>query len=102
MESGKFYAFYKPSFVNGFEGFIDKDIYYELLQAIEKVARDELTFTGLTEECQKELKASSGLITESIARRYFNEVFDTTYNVEFLFNPSLSSFKRKISVEGEA
>jgi len=40
MEPGKIYGYYRPSFVNGFEGFVDKDIYFELLQAVEGVARD--------------------------------------------------------------
>lgn len=31
MEKGKFYVYYKPSFVNGFENFIDKDINFNYL-----------------------------------------------------------------------
>jgi hypothetical protein len=31
MQKGKFYAYYKPSFINGFENFIDKDINFNFL-----------------------------------------------------------------------
>lgn len=43
MEKGKFYVYYKPSFINGFENFIDKDIDFNYLQAFEGVCRDEFT-----------------------------------------------------------
>lgn len=72
MQEGKIYAYYRPSFINGFEGFVDKDIYFELLQAVEGVARDQLTFLGLNEEVMKEIDNSDGLVTPEIARKYFD------------------------------
>jgi hypothetical protein len=43
MESGKFYVYYKPSFINGFEQYMEKDINFDFLQAFEGVCRDEFT-----------------------------------------------------------
>ena len=41
MEKGKFYAYFKPSFINGFEQYLDKDINFYYLQAYEGTCRDE-------------------------------------------------------------
>ncbi len=43
MEPGKFYVYYKPSFINGFEQYMEKDINFDFLQAFEGVCRDEFT-----------------------------------------------------------
>jgi hypothetical protein len=43
MTKGRFYVYYKPSFINGFESYIDKDINFSFLQAYEGVCRDEFT-----------------------------------------------------------
>jgi len=31
MEAGKFYCYFKPSFINGYEQYIDKDINFSYL-----------------------------------------------------------------------
>jgi len=46
MEPGKFYVYYKPSFVNGFEQYLEKDINFNFLQAFEGVCRDEFTLNS--------------------------------------------------------
>jgi len=46
IEPGKFYVYYKPSYVNGFEKFIDRDINFDFLQAYEAVCRDEFTLNS--------------------------------------------------------
>ena len=43
MEKGKFYCYYKPSFINGFEMYIEKDINFPFLQALEGICRDEFS-----------------------------------------------------------
>lgn len=64
MEPGKFYAYYKPSYINGFEGYMEKDINFDYLQAYEGVCRDEFTLnTGYveSEEFKTLLSASKGI-----------------------------------------
>lgn len=46
MTPGKFYCYYKPSFINGFEQYMDKDINFNYLQAYEGVCRDEFTINS--------------------------------------------------------
>lgn len=41
MQKGHFYCYFKPSFINGFEAYIEKDINFDYLQAFEGVCRDE-------------------------------------------------------------
>jgi hypothetical protein len=43
MEPGKFYGYYKPSYVNGYAQFIERDLNLNFLQAFEGVCREELT-----------------------------------------------------------
>lgn len=43
MKPGKFYCYFKPSFINGYEQYIDKDINFNYLQAFEGICRDEFT-----------------------------------------------------------
>ena len=43
MKKGSFYCYYKPSFINGFENYMDKEINFDYLQAFEGVCRDEFT-----------------------------------------------------------
>ncbi len=64
MEAGKFYAYYKPSFINGFEAYMEKDINFDFLQAFEGVCRDEFSLhTGYveSEEFKTLLSASRGI-----------------------------------------
>ena len=41
MKKGAFYIYFKPSFINGFEQYLEKDINFNFLQAFEGVCRDE-------------------------------------------------------------
>ena len=98
MKPGNFYCYYKPSFVNGFEQYIDKDIYFEYLQAFEGVARDE--FSPNKEYLQSEefrllLTRTNGIQTESFANEIFDRCFSRTFNVEFVFNPNFKEFRHK-------
>jgi len=104
MKEGCFYAYYKPSFLNGYHSFTEKDVNFTLLQAVEGVARDEFTFTPETlgEGWEKELKENEGQVTAEMQRKHFQNAFTRSYDVEFVFNPSMSEFKRKISVKGAA
>jgi len=42
MQPGRFYLYYKPSSINGFEQYMNKDINLEYLQAFEGDCREEL------------------------------------------------------------
>jgi hypothetical protein len=70
MQKGKFYCYYKPSFINGFEQYLDKDINFDYLQAYEGVCRDEFTLNSdfVTSEGFKEaLSKSKSLYTNKFA-----------------------------------
>jgi hypothetical protein len=99
MEPGKFYVYYKPSFVNGFEGYMDKDINFNYLQAFEGVCRDDFIpnqeYIG-SEEFKNLLSQSRGLQTEPFATEIFDQCFTRTYNVEFAFNPNFKEFRKKV------
>jgi len=41
LKPGHFYCYYKPSYINGYEQYLDKDIDFSYLQALEGVCRDE-------------------------------------------------------------
>ena len=70
METGKFYLFYKPSFINGYEQYIEKDIDFNFLQAFEGVCRDEFVMNGKyieSEEFKTLIEATQGIQTEKFA-----------------------------------
>ena len=99
MESGKFYVYYKPSFINGFEQYMEKDIDFNYLQAYEGVCRDEFTAKNAyigSEEYKNILSATKGLQTEKFAAEIFDQCFTRSFNVEFGFNPNFKEFRRKM------
>jgi len=103
MEPGHFYVYYKPSFINGFEQYIEKDINFNFLQALEGVCRDDFTPNVAylqSEEFKTLLGASRGLQTERFAADIFDNCFSRTYNVEFAFNPNFKEFRKKLKRGG--
>lgn len=42
LEKGKYYVYYNPSYLNGYENLIDKGLDMHHLQALESICRDEL------------------------------------------------------------
>ena len=75
MEKGKFYVYYKPSFINGFENYVDKDINFDHLQALEGVCRDEFSINrGYVEsdEFKQLLSPFKGIQTEQFIQDNFD------------------------------
>jgi len=98
MEPGKFYVYYKPSFINGFEQYMEKDINFNFLQAYEGVCRDEFTLNSgyiNSEEFKTLLSLTRGIQTEQFAIDIFDQCFKRTFNVEFTFNPNFKDFRKK-------
>ena len=98
MEPGKFYVYYKPSFINGFEQYMEKDINFDFLQAFEGVCRDEFTLNPAymeSEEFKNLLSQYRGIQTEQFAIDIFDQCFTRTFNVEFTFNPNFKDFRKK-------
>ena len=99
MEPGKFYIYYKPSFINGFEAYMEKDINFPYLQALEGVCRDDFSINEAfisSEEFKNQLARLRGLQTENFAIEIFDQCFTRTFNVEFAFNPNYKEFTKKI------
>lgn len=98
MEPGKFYIYYKPSFINGFEQYMDKDINFNFLQAFEGVCRDEFQVIPAyveSEEFKTFIGANKGLHTERFAKDIFDACFKRSYNVDFSVNPDFKEFRSK-------
>lgn len=99
MEPGKFYVYYKPSFINGFEAYMEKDINFAYLQALEGVCRDDFSLNEAyitSDEFKNQLAQSRGLQTEAFAAEIFDQCFTRTFNVEFAFNPNFKEFTKKV------
>ena len=92
MEPGKFYCYYKPSFANGFPSDPSGNPMQnkEALQVLDGVCRDELT---VNEDMLAKLNPQL-LTTEKLTNTIFGDVFSSTYNVQFNFNPNMRAFKR--------
>jgi hypothetical protein len=89
MKPGRFYAYYKPSHINGFSQFMSHDINWDFIQAFEGHCRDELSFNA-----ESTLKKSD-IVTHSLANQVFSQVFQReTKNVNFSMNPNMQRFKR--------
>jgi hypothetical protein len=99
LEAFKYYSYYKPSYLNGYENLADKDINIHHLQAFESLCRDE--FIPKTEYMQSDgflsdLSKNEGLFTKPLIEKHFDDAFDRTYDVSFLANPSFKErFKSK-------
>ena len=92
MEPGKFYCYYKPSFLNGFasDPMANPMQNKEALQILEGICRNELT---IKEETLKAMNPKL-LVTEQVTNTIFNDVFQSTFDVKFTFNPNMRAFKR--------
>jgi hypothetical protein len=77
---------------------MEKDINFDFLQAYEGVCRDDFTLnTGYleSEEFKNLLSQTGGIQTEQFAIDIFDQCFQRTFNVEFIFNPNFEDFRRK-------
>ena len=92
MEPGKFYCYYRPSYINGFATDPTSNPMQnkEALQILDGICRDELTIK------EKEMASINPtlLITEQVTNTIFNDVFQSTFDVKFNFNPNMRAFKR--------
>lgn len=70
MEPGRFYCYHKPSYINGFERYVDYDVNLEYIQAVEGACRAELAVNPQTIE-----EYRGKLITESLTNTSFTKVF---------------------------
>ena len=93
MEPGHIYCYYKPTFINGFEQLHDSDINFNFLQALEGQCRDELT----VKQGASQLLGADKLVTEEFVDRNFDKMFQSSYSVQWTFNPNMRQFKKKIS-----
>ena len=94
MEPGKFYCYYKPTFVNGFASDPQGNPMQnkEALQVLEGICRDELTIRA---DKMARLNANL-LVTEQLTNTVFDQVFSSTSNVQFSLNPNMRAFKRRV------
>ena len=94
MEPGKFYCYYKPSYANGFPTDPSGNPMQnkEALQILEGICRDELT---VNPDALARLNPKL-LITEQVTNAVFDQVFTSSNNVRFDFNPNMRAFKRNI------
>ena len=94
MEPGKFYCYYRPSYTNGFPSDPSGNPMQnkEALQILDGVCRDELT---INKEAIARLNPKL-LITEQVTNTIFDQVFTSTNNVRFDFNPNMRAFKRSL------
>ena len=91
LDPYKFYCYYSPSYLNGFENLTDKDINIHHLQAFEGLCRDEFIpkYDFFTSEFFiQEISKNEGLFTKALMDKYFDEAFDWTFDVTFLANPN--------------
>ena len=59
MEKGRFYGYCKPSYVNGYEQYLERDINFDYLQAYEGVCRQDLKPIRLAKDLANTLVTSS-------------------------------------------
>lgn len=106
MKAGRFYCYFKPSFINGFEQYEiqNKDqLNFNYLQPLDgNVCRDEFVFKqemldeeGGEQKLEELLAKTKGFHTEKFAIQNFDDYFTRSSTVEFLFNPNFADFKRK-------
>lgn len=95
MQPGKFYCYYRPSYVNGFPASDPSGSPMqnkEALQVLEGICRDELT---INDQALAGLNPAL-LITEKMTNTVFDKVFESTYDVKFSYNPNMRAFKRAL------
>lgn len=75
MKEGNYYVYYKPTYINGFEQYLDKDIDFSYLQAYEGVCRDEFILNDefvLSQTFKDALSKFKGFHTENFAIQIFD------------------------------
>ena len=98
MKEGRYYCYYKPTYINGYEQYLEKDIDFNYLQAYEGVCRDEFILNDdyvLSQEFKDMLSKYKGFQTEKFATQIFDQCFTRSYTVEFAMNPNFKEFKNK-------
>lgn len=94
LEPNKFYAYFKPSYINGYESLVDKDLNIEYLQAFEGICRDEFT-PNLdyisSDEFMEEISKHKNQFNEKLIHENFDSAFNRTNSTEFLMNPNFKS-----------
>lgn len=91
MEPNKYYGYFKPSYLNGFENLVNKDLNIEYLQAFEGICRDEFTpnFDFISSpEFINAITENEMIFTPKFVEEYFDEAFHRTTNTQFLMNPN--------------
>lgn len=94
LEPQKYYAYFKPSYLNGFENLVDKDLNIEYLQAYEGICRDEFTpnFEFIQSEKFVEVIQKNELqFTQQLVDEHFDTAFQRTSNTQFIMNPNFES-----------
>ena len=105
MEPGKYYCYYKPSYLNGFREPQGTELDWPYLQAFESICRDEFTPLGEvinSETYKEELKKSKNLHTKQFSQTFFDQCFKRTFNVEFAFNTDMKEFREKFKYGKDA
>ena len=94
LEPGKYYCYFKPSYLNGFENLVDKDLNIEYLQAFEGIWRDEFApkFDYMSSaEFMDTITSNEMQFTETLINDNFDKAFDRTTNTVFIMNPNFKS-----------
>ena len=86
MGPGRYYCYYKPTYLNGYEQQQGQDIDYEYIQAVDGACRDEFipdeSFLN-SSEFEAYLKPTNGLFTQKTeVQSLFELSFRRTYNIE--------------------
>lgn len=94
LQPNIFYAYFKPSCLNGHEALAGGDLDIEYLQAAEGICRDELTpkrdFIS-SAEFMEEIGQSQGVFTERLVLDSYDSAFNRTINTEFIMNPDFEA-----------
>lgn len=90
LEPNTYYSYFKPSYINGFENLVDKDLNIEYLQAFEGICRDEFqpnTDYISSNDFIKSIGENEMQFTEALVDEHFDKAFHRTTNTEFIMNP---------------
>ena len=91
LEKGKYYVYYNPSYLNGYENLIDKGLDMHHLQALESICWDELVpdleYLESDQFLNDLIQNNEGLFTKRFMDKHFDHSFKRTFDVEFLLNP---------------
>ena len=94
LQPNIYYAYFKPSYLNGYESLVGKDLNLEYLQAYEGICRDEFTVNTdfiSSDEFMSQISKNRMIFTEQLVRDNFDLAFDRTTKTEFIMNPSFEA-----------